>query len=101
MDPRNGTAGVTTSEELRQRLEEATDYLIEQLEENPANVDAWQFYNKQLYDAQQAYLTSAQLDWFAALAAIQPIGWTEIAKITDAVITPDAVGKFYKKSTTG
>lgn len=96
MDPRDGAAGITTAEELRQALEYATDYLIEQLEENPADVDAWQFYNQQVFNAQQAYLKSASLDWFAALADIQPIGWTEVAKVTDGFITPEGVGKLTK-----
>ena len=101
MDPRDGAAGITTAEELRQALEQATDYLIEQLEENPANVDAWQFYNKQVFNAQQAYLKNTSLDWFAALADIQPIGWTEVAKVTDAIIAPDSVGKLTSKFTKG
>ena len=101
MDPRDGTAGISTAEELRQALESATDYLVEQLEENPANVDAWQFYNKQVYDAQQAYLKSASLDWFAQLANIAPVGWTEVAKITEAVITQEGVGKLTRRFTTG
>lgn len=67
------TEQINSAELLKQKLEYSLDYLIEQLDENPMDSDAWQFYLKQIKDAQLEYIKSQGGEWFKQLYEIQPI----------------------------
>lgn len=64
---------IDPTELLKQRMEDSLDYLIEQLDSNPMDTDAWQFYFKQLKDAHVDYVQTQSAEWLKQMAEIQPI----------------------------